>query len=94
MSYEKFHRKGTSRERQIRALQLESQLRAKVEDAQTASDLADKLGQAQDHIYAAKAWRRTIYPATRLDQDTTNYREAVRRHMDTAQMLLRGLSAQ
>lgn len=94
MSYEKFHRKGTSRERQARALQLVEQLQQKIVEAEQASVEADKLGTYNSHVLASRLWRRIIYPATRLDQDTTIYREAVRRHIDIAETLKSHKSAQ
>lgn len=90
MTFEKINRKGTSRERKARALQLEEQLAEKIADAMEASARAERLQSYNSHVAASRAWRRVVYPATRLDLDATIYRDAVRRHIDAAELLGRG----
>lgn len=94
MSYDKLFRKGTGLERKARAFQLIEQVAQCIADAEQASAKAEKLKTYNAHVAASRAWRRVIYPATRLDQDATIYREAVRRHIDAAELIKRGHSAQ
>jgi hypothetical protein len=94
LTYEAFHRKGDHRERKARVEQLESQLAERIALAQAASVLADRLNTVESHCDAASAWRRIIYPATRLDQDATIYRDAVRRHTEAAETAVKAKYAQ
>lgn len=94
MSYEKINRKGTSRERKARAFQLEEQLAEKIANAMEATTRAERLQSYNSHVAASRAWRRVVYPATRLDLDATIYRDAVRRHIEAAELLKRHKSAQ
>lgn len=94
MSYEAFNRKGTPNERRARLAQLREELEQKAIDAQLATDQAYKLNTVQAHLLACSAWRRLIYPATRLNQDATIYRDAVRVHTEAAKSLSSGHSAQ
>lgn len=84
MSYEGYNRKGTSRERQARALVLNEELEAKIAEAQKASEQAETYN---EHVAASRLWRRVVHPATRLGKDTTIYREAVQRHVEAAESL-------
>lgn len=94
MSYEGFYRKGTRLEREARALQLTQQVEDRLADAQRLSVEADKLNTYSAHVAAARAWRRIIYPATRLNQDATIYREAVQRHVEASEVAQKHKSAQ
>lgn len=94
MSYEAFNRKGTPNERRARLAQLKEELEQKIIDAGLASAEAEKLNTVQAHLLAASAWRRIIYPATRLNQDATIYRDGVRVHTEAAKSLSSGHSAQ
>jgi hypothetical protein len=89
LSYEGLFRRGTSLERKARASALIEELSQKVTVAEQASAWADKLGTYNDHVAASRAWRRVIGPASRLDQDTTIYREHVSRHIEAAELIRR-----
>lgn len=89
MTFDRIYRKGTSRERQARALRLAAEYEQKLGEAIQASALADQLNTREAHLEAARTRRRVVSPCTKLGLDATIHRDVVQRHIDAAQLIQR-----